>query len=100
MTPARIVLSLCSMVAVLFMLATTHIEIPPPPAPFATPDWVPNEAAKHNALKRASELLGSITDAWGSVDVSHEDLSEDAPPAAPPGPMQTLSEMKRSQWQR
>ena len=66
MTPARIVLSLSGMVALLF-------EIPPSPTlPFAIPDWVPDEATKRRALRRAYELVRGITDAWGAVDVSKE----------------------------
>ena len=64
MTPARIVLSLSGMVALLFVLAS--IEIPP------SPDWVPDEATKRRALRRAYELVRGITDAWGAVDVSKE----------------------------
>ena len=71
MTPARIVLSLSGMVALLFVLAS--IEIPPSPTlPFAIPDWVPDEATKRRALRRAYELVRGITDAWGAVDVSKE----------------------------
>ena len=76
MTPARIVLSLSGMVALLFVLAS--IEIPPSPEqqavalPFAIPDWVPDEATKRRALRRAYELVRGITDAWGAVDVSKE----------------------------
>jgi hypothetical protein len=40
--------------------------------PFAIPDWVPDEATKRRALRRAYELVRGITDAWGAVDVSKE----------------------------
>jgi hypothetical protein len=63
------VISLVVLTAAIFQ----PIKIPPPPAPFDVPAFVPDEATKIRALKRAYELVGGITDAWGSVDVSKEE---------------------------
>jgi hypothetical protein len=67
------------MVALLFVLAIKPHEIPPPPkpvalaaVPFDVPAHRPDEATKQRALKKTYELVGSITNAWGSVDVSQE----------------------------
>jgi hypothetical protein len=75
MTPARIVMGMSGMVALLAVAAIQHIEIPRPPeaaVPFDVPAFVPDEATRRRALRRAYELVGGITDAWGSVDVSKE----------------------------
>ena len=68
---ARIVLSLCGIVTVLFMVATARVEVLPSLAPFDTPNWAPDEATKRRALLHAYELVGGISDAWGMVDVNH-----------------------------
>ena len=79
-------------IAVLAVIGTAMAQQATDAPPFETPSWVPDEATKIRALKRAYELNGNSMVGMGSIDLTEEMKT---PPGAPVPPRTGLPPEKK-----